>query len=120
MAKSEWGTKHTCAHCGAKFYDFQKDISSCPKCETVLESVSIGKKRASANEQDNEPPEPAETKETAANDDQGETAAEGNDEDVEADIDDEDDALMMVNDDDDDDDDDLTEVKEHMVVGNEE
>ena len=32
MAKPEWGTKRSCASCGAPFYDLNKDPIICPKC----------------------------------------------------------------------------------------
>jgi uncharacterized protein (TIGR02300 family) len=37
VAKPELGTKRLCAHCGAKFYDLDKDPIVCPKCETAME-----------------------------------------------------------------------------------
>lgn len=30
--KANLGTKHTCADCGAKFYDLNKQDPACPKC----------------------------------------------------------------------------------------
>ncbi len=39
MATKDLGTKHLCASCGAKFYDFGKKSPTCPKCETVAEVV---------------------------------------------------------------------------------
>ena len=36
MAKPEWGTKHECQSCGARFYDLKRDPIVCPKCETVF------------------------------------------------------------------------------------
>ncbi len=37
MAKAEWGSKRTCPHCGAKFYDMSKTPIVCPKCEKTVE-----------------------------------------------------------------------------------
>ncbi|MEE8622478.1 MAG: TIGR02300 family protein, partial [Alphaproteobacteria bacterium] len=34
MAKPEWGTKRTCPHCGARFYDLRRETIVCPKCDT--------------------------------------------------------------------------------------
>ena len=34
MAKPGLGTKRLCPHCGAKFYDLDKDPIVCPKCGT--------------------------------------------------------------------------------------
>ena len=39
MAKPDLGTKRLCGHCGAKFYDLDKDPIVCPKCETVFVPV---------------------------------------------------------------------------------
>lgn len=32
MAKPEWGQKHTCKSCGARFYDMGRTPAVCPKC----------------------------------------------------------------------------------------
>lgn len=40
MAKPEWGTKHLCEHCGAKFYDMLRDPVTCPKCDTKVSASS--------------------------------------------------------------------------------
>ncbi|MCG8543338.1 MAG: TIGR02300 family protein [Alphaproteobacteria bacterium] len=37
LAKPEWGMKRSCASCGARFYDLQRDPIICPKCETVFD-----------------------------------------------------------------------------------
>ena len=37
MAKREWGAKHTCLNCGAKFYDLHRNPIACPKCGTEVE-----------------------------------------------------------------------------------
>lgn len=34
MAKPELGDKHTCASCGARFFDLGKEPAICPKCGT--------------------------------------------------------------------------------------
>ena len=36
VAKPDWGTKHECQSCGARFYDLKRDPIVCPKCETVF------------------------------------------------------------------------------------
>ena len=36
MAKREWGAKHTCIGCGAKFYDLHRSPIKCPKCGTAV------------------------------------------------------------------------------------
>lgn len=34
MIKSEWGSKHICPGCTAKYYDLGKEVVTCPKCGT--------------------------------------------------------------------------------------
>jgi uncharacterized protein (TIGR02300 family) len=34
------GTKRTCPQCGTKFYDFNKDVLVCPKCEAKVDPDS--------------------------------------------------------------------------------
>ena len=36
MPKAEWGTKHSCTACPAKFYDFNRTPPYCPQCGTVI------------------------------------------------------------------------------------
>jgi uncharacterized protein (TIGR02300 family) len=46
VAKPDLGTKRLCNHCGAKFYDLNKDPIICPKCETVMPLAAIAATRA--------------------------------------------------------------------------
>jgi uncharacterized protein (TIGR02300 family) len=41
MTKQELGTKRSCAHCGAKFYDLHHSPITCPKCETIFEVAPV-------------------------------------------------------------------------------
>jgi uncharacterized protein (TIGR02300 family) len=41
VAKPELGTKRQCMHCGAKFYDLNKDPAVCPKCGTPMQASSV-------------------------------------------------------------------------------
>ena len=61
MAKREWGAKHTCANCGAKFYDLHSSPIACPKCGTEVQVVIArpGRRRPPAQP---EPPQPANVK----------------------------------------------------------
>ena len=34
MTKPEWGNKHTCEKCGARFYDLKRSPAVCPTCGT--------------------------------------------------------------------------------------
>ena len=36
MPKAEWGTKHTCKGCGAKFYDMFQATPACPACRAIV------------------------------------------------------------------------------------
>jgi len=115
VAKPEWGKKHTCANCGAKFYDFKKEQIACPKCETAVKPATKGKRAAAEAVATPKPDEAAEA--TSKEKDPIDELA-----DLETDVvdDDEDDAaLMVVDDDDDTDDDDFEEIKEHMMPGDE-
>lgn len=35
MTKPQWGTKHVCDNCGARFYDLNRSPATCPMCDTV-------------------------------------------------------------------------------------
>jgi len=48
VAKPEWGDKHLCASCGAKFYDMERRPMTCPRCSTVHEPPPIARGRRSA------------------------------------------------------------------------
>ena len=37
MAKPEWGRKHFCTECGAKFYDMKRTPVTCPACSAKVE-----------------------------------------------------------------------------------
>ena len=41
VTKPELGTKRSCAHCGAKFYDLNHAPITCPKCGGVFEAVQV-------------------------------------------------------------------------------
>lgn len=45
MAKLEWGTKHTCQSCGAKYYDLNRSPVTCPKCGTVFNPEALLRSR---------------------------------------------------------------------------
>ncbi len=36
MPKAEWGTKHTCKGCDAKFYDMLQTLPACPVCRAIV------------------------------------------------------------------------------------
>ena len=41
MPRQEWGSKHRCEDCGARFYDLERSTIKCPRCgkPVVLQSV---------------------------------------------------------------------------------
>jgi uncharacterized protein (TIGR02300 family) len=43
MPKPEWGVKHSCTNCGARFYDMLRDPIVCPKCDTEIDVTVIAK-----------------------------------------------------------------------------
>lgn len=67
MSKPEWGTKRTCTHCGARFYDLNKRPIICPKCEGENEAEVAPKLRRSKDSKVAKPAkaikEPIETEE---------------------------------------------------------
>lgn len=44
MVKLEWGTKRTCQHCAARFYDLHRSPIICPKCSGVFEVHTSGRR----------------------------------------------------------------------------
>jgi len=40
MQASRRGRKHRCGACGAAFYDLERELNACPKCETPYESAA--------------------------------------------------------------------------------
>ena len=45
MSKSEWGKKHSCASCGALFYDMKKNPAHCPACGEKVDPQPLLKPR---------------------------------------------------------------------------
>jgi uncharacterized protein (TIGR02300 family) len=54
VTKPELGAKRQCQHCGAKFFDLNRDPIVCPKCGTIFQGVSARAERASAKDEDEE------------------------------------------------------------------
>ena len=46
MIKPELGEKHSCVHCGTRFFDFGKTPAICPKCATEQPAEQPRLKRA--------------------------------------------------------------------------
>ena len=45
MSKPEWGAKHTCQSCGAKYYDLNRTPVVCPKCNTEFDPDALLRSR---------------------------------------------------------------------------
>ena len=102
MSKQEWGVKHLCPGCGAKFYDMGRNPIACPSCD---EPVAIAAPRHSRRSRKDgvkeEPSLPSNKKVGSAEDEEGVISGQ-----VDELIDD-DDAIATLADDSDDDDDDV-------------
>ena len=59
MAKPEWGNKLACRHCGAKFYDMQRDPPVCPRCGTAYKPERPGRPERAVAEKVRAVPVPA-------------------------------------------------------------
>ena len=121
VSKKEWGEKHICGNCEARFYDMQKIPATCPKCGTVDEAVKpTAKKRAAVKDKPTETKAAPELPAEETVDDEDETEDDDillpdddGDDDDEFD-DEEDNGLMEDASDLVDEDEDLSEAKEHM------
>lgn len=116
MAKAEWGTKHTCSSCSAKFYDMQRAELICPKCGQKNQPQVVFKQRRATEAVKEAKPAP-----------KAAAAAPEDEEDIE-DVNADDDALLDSDDDDDaglevpggnmdDDDDTMVPVEDDVDVG---
>ena len=47
MTNPEWGGKHTCQHCGVKYYDLNRSPIVCPKCGTQFNPDALLRSRRS-------------------------------------------------------------------------
>ena len=114
MAKTEWGKKHACTACDAKFYDMGLDPAVCPSCGTEVVKRSLLKPRRAAAAKPTPKVEPANDKIEEA-----EFPEEIEDvqlEDSEVEMDDADDDDLIV---DEEMDEDVTGVAEHIDTNNE-
>jgi len=66
VAKPEWGEKHLCQECGAKFYDLRRDPVVCPRCGAPLEIAPPKTRRRAAAPPEPAPAPPVEKKKAAA------------------------------------------------------
>jgi len=56
VAKQEWGAKHVCSGCGAKFYDMGKSPIACPACEELVANPAPGRTRRSRKDEAKDKP----------------------------------------------------------------
>jgi uncharacterized protein (TIGR02300 family) len=54
VAKPELGAKRQCQHCGAKFFDLNRNPIVCPKCGTIFQGVAARAERVTAKDEDEE------------------------------------------------------------------
>ena len=48
LSKPDWGSKHVCASCGAKFYDMKQVSAICPACGTKVKKSNKPTARGTA------------------------------------------------------------------------
>ena len=104
MAKPEWGAKHLCQGCGAKFYDMGRTPVTCPSCDEPVVVATPGRTRRVRKEEVKA--EPVAANDEAKKPKDGDEALASEVDDLVDDDDDEDDAVATLADDDDDDEDD--------------
>ena len=105
MSKQEWGVKHQCPGCGAKFYDMGRIPIACPSCDEPAAIAPPRHSRRSRKDSVKEEPSlPSNKKVGSAEDEEGTISGEV---DELIDDDDDDDAIATLADDSDDDDDDV-------------
>jgi len=56
VAKQEWGAKHLCQSCGAKFYDMGRSPIICPACDEAVVVSSSSRTRRSRKDEVKEKP----------------------------------------------------------------
>ncbi|NQV61748.1 MAG: FYDLN acid domain-containing protein [Alphaproteobacteria bacterium] len=111
MAKAEWGAKHTCVSCGAKFYDMGRNPITCPACDAPFAIVAASRTRRVRKADVKEVPAPTKAKvKKKVPDGDEESLVDDLDDLVDDDEDEDDDVIALADDDDDDDDDVLAEA----------
>lgn len=103
MSKPEWGTKHTCQSCGAKYYDLNRSPVICPKCGTEFDpDALLRSRRIRTTTAKAEPaaPKPAKVveKESAETEEEAETEEVEADDDLDALVEDEGDDEDLIED----------------------
>ena len=102
MSKQEWGAKHLCPGCGAKFYDMGRNPIACPSCDEPAAIAAPRHSRRSRKDGVKEEPSlPSNKKVGSAEGGEGVISGEVNE------LIDDDDAIATLADDSDDDDDDV-------------
>ncbi len=106
MSKQEWGVKHLCPGCGAKFYDMGRNPIACPSCDEPAATAAARHSRRSRKDGVKEEPSlPSNKKVGSAEDEEGIISGE-----VDELINDDDAVSTLADDSDDDDDDVLAEA----------
>jgi len=96
VAKAEWGAKHTCLSCSAKFYDMGRSPITCPACDAPFATAAPARTRRARKVE-------AKVVDIAVAAASSKKASSDNGEDALIDDDDDDDVVALTDDDDDDD-----------------
>ena len=100
VSKQEWGAKHLCPSCGAKFYDMGRNPIACPSCDEPVAIAAQGHGRRSRKDVvKKKPPLPSNKKIGSAEDEEDIISGE-----VDELVDDDDDSIATLADDSADDD----------------
>ena len=105
MSKQEWGVKHLCPGCNAKFYDMGRNPIACPSCDEPVAIAAPRHSRRSRKDGVKEEPSLPNKKKVESAEDEEDILSSEVDELV--DDDDEDDAIATLADGSDNDDDDV-------------
>ena len=103
MSKQEWGAKHLCPGCGAKYYDMGRNPITCPSCDEPASIAAQGHARRSRKDVVKEKPSLPSNKKIGSAEDEVDVISGEVDELI--DEDDEDDSVATLADDSADDDD---------------
>ena len=62
LAKADWGSKHSCQNCGAKYYDLNRSPATCPKCGTTFNPDALLRSRRGRAKEESKPAPVVKTK----------------------------------------------------------
>ena len=99
MVNPDWGTKHSCQNCGAKYYDLKRSPAVCPKCGTEFNPDALLKSRRAKPAAAKPAPvaaaaAPVAEKKVKAEEAETEEAVVADDKDIDVDVETDDDAAI--------------------------